>query len=369
MSGAVRASGMPLAFACPGSTHAAAVPVDEESYPGRLGTAAHLVLRSLAETGSIQWDAIPEVAARYAVDADEIRMLAGMATKLWPKLAPSFPNALTELPLSAEFFPGWTLSGHVDLLSMSGTVARAGDWKTGRIDSNHAQQMRAYAALLLLEDHELTEATATVIWIRDGEIESYTMDRAGLRAWLEELVARVVGWDGVYHPGRHCGYCQRSHECEASTAYVRRDVAAISDRALVARAEGELSLMPPAEIIELHRKAELVAGYAYRVKDAIKRHVLEHGAIEGEGVKLTIESRVTRELDPVAAFPVLEAAGFEDADFAECMDLGISRVEKRIAQKAGRGNGAAAVRELAAKLGEADAVKTKETHYLKERRT
>src|SRR6185369_15769341 len=124
-------------------------------------------------------------------------------------------------------------------------VARAGDWKTGRLDAYHAQQMRAYAALLLLEDSELVEATSTVVWIRDGEIESYTMRREALRPWLLELEERVVKWDGTYHPGAHCGFCPRSHECHAATAYVRRDVAAIADKLMVTRAETELSAMEP----------------------------------------------------------------------------------------------------------------------------
>lgn len=367
----VRASRAPLAFACPGSVRPPSVSVSDENGPSRLGTAAHVVLRGLAESGAIDWSTIPEVAARYNVSPDEIRMLAGMAAKLWPTLAPSFPDAITEIPLRTEVagFYRYTLSGHVDFLSTSGTVARAGDWKTGRVDSNHAQQMRAYAALLLLEDTELTEATSTVVWIRDGEIENYTMRREGLAVWLRELEDRVVNWDQAFRPGSHCGFCPRLHECDAATAYVRRDVAAISDRLTVARAESELGLMAPSEIIELHRKADLVKRYADRVDDAIKAHVLAHGDVLGDGVRLTIETNARRELDPVVAWPVLEAMGFADMDFADCMDLRISRVEKRVAQKAGRGNGAAAVRELTTKLDEAEAITMKETHYLKERRT
>ena len=127
--------------------------------------------------------------------------------------------------------------------------------------------------------------------------------------------------------------------------------------------------MAPGEIIDLHRKAELVKRFAERVDEAIKRHVLEHGDVLGDGVKLTIEKSSRREIDPFAAWPVLEGLGFDSVDFADCMDLRISRVEKRIAQKAGRGNGAAAVRTLTQKLDEAEAVSIKETNFLKEKRT
>lgn len=364
---------MPLAFLCPGSARAATLPINEDFAAARLGSAVHEALRALAETGAVHWGALPEIAGRHAVAIDDVRMLCGLASKMWPTLAPSFPDAMTEVPLSAHFIgrngDAVHLTGHADLLSVRGTVARLGDWKTGRIDVDHAQQMRAYAALTLLENTELSEVTVTVIWIRDGEIENYTMRSDGLTSWTRELIERVAEWDGTFRPGRHCSRCHRSHECDAATALARRDVAVIADRAIVARAEAELATMAPAEIVALRQKAELVKRYAFRVEEAIKAHVLAHGDVVADGVRLTVDRVEKRELDPVVAWPVLEAAGFKDGDFADCMTIGISKVEKRAAEKAGRGNGAAAVRELAKKLDDAGAVVVKETQYLKEKRT
>jgi hypothetical protein len=367
----LRASAMPRAFRCPGSARAPFVSVSEDSEAGANGTAVHEVLRPLAEGGSVDWANVEAIAAKYGADAEEVRMLAAMAAKLWPSIADSFRGALTEVELSTPigFDTGVTLSGHVDLLTVTGTVARAGDWKSGRKDSDYSHQMRAYGALVLADDASLTEVTVTVIWIRDGEIENYTMTRHDAEKWFLELHERVVQWDGVFHPGQHCGYCQRSHECEAANALVRRDVAAISDRAIVARAEAELSLMAPTEIIDLNRKAELVEKYADRVRKAIKAHVLEHGDIVADGVRLTIETEERRGLDAMKAWPVLEAEGFQDNDFAECMDLRVSRVEKRIAMKAGRGNGASAIRALAQKLESAKAVEVTEVKKLREKRS
>ncbi len=363
---------MPLAFLCPGSARPAAIAINEDSSPARVGTATHEALRTLAETGSIPWATIPEIAARHAVNVEDVKMLCAMAGKLWPTIASSFPEAMTEVPLEAHFVgrngQPIHLTGHADLLSIRGTIARLGDWKTGRLDADHGQQMRAYAALALLENTELTEVTVTVIWIRDGEIENYTMRADELSSWTRELIERVAEWDGTFRPGKHCQRCKRSHECEAATAMARRDVAVIADRAMVARAEAELAMMAPADIVALHRKAELVRHYAYRVSDAIKAHIEAHGDIVADGVRLTVDRIEKRELDPVTAWPLLEAAGFTDGDFADCMTLGISKVEKRVAEKAGRGGGAAAVRDIAKKLDDAGAVVRKETHLLKEKR-
>jgi len=368
----LRASAMPRAFLCPESARPPKLPIAEESAAARLGTAVHEALRQLAERGAIDWASVPEIATRHRVGEGDVRTLCALAAKMWPTLAPSFPDALTEVPFETTFIgrngTRIRLTGHADLMSIRGTVARIGDFKTGRVDIDHAQQMRAYAALALLENTELTEVTVTVIWIRDGEIENYTMRADELSSWTRGLIERVAETDGAYHPGRHCTFCPRSHECEAATALVRRDVAAISSREIVARAEAELSTMAPADIIELHRKADMVKRYAYRVDDAIKAHVVAHGDVIANGVRLTVDTIQKRELDPVTAWPVLEAAGFTDRDFANCMDLKISKVERTIAERVGRGSGAAAVRDIAAKLDEAGAVSVRESHMLKEKR-
>lgn len=360
----LRASSMPLAFLCGASVTDAALPINESNGAALLGTAAHEALRSLAERGAIDWDALPALAARYSVPVEDLRVLCALATKLWPELAPSFPEALTEVSLSCEVAPGAVLSGHLDLLSVAGEVARAGDWKTGRKDSDYGQQMRAYAALVLLDSLDLSEVTVTVIWVREGEIENYTMRRADLAPWLDQLRSEVVEWNGVYRPGTHCVYCPRSHECAAANAMVRRDVAAIADRDLLGRAENELSSMPAGEIVALLRKADTVSRYAERVRQAIKAHVIANGDIVADGARITLDTETRRELDTAAAWPVLERAGFGDEEFAQVVELRVSKVEKVAAKRAGRGGGAAAVRELSAALSAAGAVEVREIQKL-----
>lgn len=364
----LRASRMPLALKCPGSTVPPVVAVEESNQAAALGTAVHEVLRALAERDLVQWDSIPTVAAAHGVDPEDVFMLARMAMKLWPSLRDSFAGAMTEVALSAEVAP-ILLTGHADLLSIRERVARAADWKTGRVDSDYSAQMRSYAALVLLENQDLVEVTVTIIWIRDGEIENYTMNRAGLKEWIGEVRARILEWDGVYHPGRHCIYCPRSHECDAANALVRRDVAALSDKDLAERIETSLSLMQPSGIIELLRKADNVIDVASRVRAAIKSHVTARGDVVGDGVRLTVDTQTRRDLVPEKAWPVLEDAGFESADFAACIDMHISKVEKIVAQRAARGKGAAAVRDLDAKLDEAGAMQSKEWEVLKVKRT
>jgi hypothetical protein len=321
----------------------------------------------LAETGAIEWDGIAAICDRHCVPVAEVRMRCAMALKLWPQLAASFPHGstLTEVELVCDVAPGVTLSGHLDLLAITGTVARGADWKTGRLDLNYSQQMKAYCALILLDNPELTEATMTIVWVMDGDAENYTMTREQLQPWLDELLATVLSWAGVYRHGDHCKHCRRNHECPAANAMVRRDVSAFTDSDLVDRAENALLAMSPAEIVSLKQRASLVASYAERVQAAIKAHVQKHGDVVADGVRLTIETQEKRKLLPLVAWPVLEAAGFKDQDFAEVIDLRVTKVEKRVATKAGRGKGAAAIRALDNALDDAGAIEVEEIQKLK----
>lgn len=355
---------MPLGFRCPGAVRVPKLRVSEVSEPADLGSAGHEALRPLVELGGVQWEQLPAIAARWAVDLDDLRIICATGTKLWQTVAPSFPEALTELPYEVEIAPGVVLTGHVDILSVTGHVARAADWKTGRKDSDYRQQMRAYGAMVLLGEPELTECTATILWTREGDIENYTMTRAEADAWLLDVRDTVLEWDGVFRPGAHCQHCPRSHECGAANALARRDVAAILDVDIAAG----LAEMEPAQIVELYRKASAVAKYAERTRDAIKAHVVATGDIQGADGRLTIETEDRRGLDTLAAWPVLEAQGFTDVDFAACVDVRISHVERRVAERAGRGKGAGAVRTLAQQLTAAGAIRTKQTKKLVEKR-
>jgi phosphoglycerate dehydrogenase-like enzyme len=69
------------------------------------------------------------------------------------------------------------------------------------------------------------------------------------------------------------------------------------------------------------------------------------------------------------AFPVLrEELGFKDEELAACMKLRLGEIEKIVAKRAGRGKGAAAKRDLQARLEEADAIVLHTTEELTTRR-
>ncbi len=361
----LRCSGLPLAFLCPGSVRRdEGLRIDESGEDARLGTAAHEGLATLVATGRIDWEGVPELAQRHEVDEQALRGLLAQGLKLWTSVRESFPNASTEQPLEYTAPDGsFRLTGHVDVLGASLDTLHVGDFKTGRLDNDHAEQIKGYAALALHRAAKFAtpvkQATAGVLWVRDEEYEHHTMPADQMPAWFERLRTEVVEWDGTYRVGDHCKHCPRNHECPAGLALVRRDVAAIADNDTVSRVEDAdaLAAMSPDEIVSLLAKADLVVKYAERVRSAIRAHVVRNGEVTGSNKKLVLQHEERRGLETVPAFQILEQRGFEDPEWSEVIDISLAKAERIAAKKAGKGNGAAAVRELRVQLDEAGAIK------------
>jgi hypothetical protein len=351
----LRASALPLAIRCPGSVRGD-LRVDETNEAADLGTAVHEALRSLVETGAVDWDQAPALARRYGVDENELRMLVGMAVPLWREVEGSFSEAFTETPLEHE----WRLvtgervflTGHADVMAVSGDAVRVLDWKSGRRDSDYSEQALAYCALGLLREPNAIEASCTLIWIRDGEAEQYTMRRSELDAWVDRLIEVIVRWDGTYRVGEHCRYCKRGHECEARAALVRSAVDAMLDNEAPSL---PLARWTPEAKIALLEQADMVAGIAKRVRDAIKDDVREHGDVVSAGKRITIATEERRHLRVLEAWQSIDSR-LSDEEKAEVIDISISGVERIVAKNAGKGKGAGAVRALRAELEAAGAI-------------
>lgn len=365
----LRASSLPLAFKCPGSVRQAGILINETNEAAETGTAAHKCLERLATRGSIDWDGINAICDELGGDSEEVRMLCSKAGRMWAKFRESFPAALTEIAVERQIEIGETrITGHIDLVSISGDIVRILDWKTGRKDSNYAHQMWAYLALVLLAFPQLSRGTATIAWLRDDEIETYHMTQADAEAWLKEFVDTVVNWDGEYRPGEHCQWCKRYHECAAANALTRAYVAALAD-VDIEDVDAQIDAMAPGEVIDVYRKAKLVARVAEKAIAAIKARALKAEIVDRTGgTSLTIKTEQRREIVVANAWPVLESLGFNDEDFAACVKLRMSRLEKRVAENAGNGAGEAARRSLRKKLELAGAIELREIQTLIERR-
>lgn len=367
----LRCSKLPLAFRCPGSTRRGAVPVNEAHEAADVGTGGHDGLAGLVRTGRIDWDAVPELARKHDVDPTELRVLLALGAKLWEQVKGSFPNASAEVPLKHQL-GSVLLTGHADLMGSTGTKLRVADWKLGRLDSDYREQLLGYCALGLLKTTEATEAEAGVLWVRDQEYEAHSMTRADLYVWLQRIEDEIVQWDGTYRPGSHCQYCPRSHECPAANALARRDMAVLMDKDLPGHLEDASTIdamvkrepEKVVELLEIARRAEKQAGRAIAAIKAVTERL---GDIVGGGKRVTLQPVERRNLDVWEAFPVLQEV-LDERELAGVISISLSKAEGVVAEKAGKGKGAKAVRELGAKLAEAGAIRTSTSANLVVRR-
>lgn len=367
----LRASAMPTAFKCGGSVQPCAIECDEVNEAAENGTAAHKCLESLATTGKVDWDSIDQICDELDGDSEEVRMLCSKAAKIWPKIRDTFPCALTEIAVSYELpsldVAGLKLTGHIDAISIVGNQVRILDWKTGRLDANYSHQMKAYLAMVLLAFPSLEGGTATIVWVRQGDVENYTMTRQDALRWVGEFEKRVVEWDGVYRTGDHCVHCRRQHECQAGNALARSYVAAVSELDADAISSSVMT-MPADDMIQLYHRARLVSQIAEKALKAIKARVDKQGEVVGSETKLYLDVEPRRELDVQKTWAVLDEIGFTEEDFAAVVKMPVGKVEERVAELAGKGNGAAAKRDLAQKLELAGAITINEVLKLEERR-
>jgi len=364
----LRASTLPLAFKCPGSIRNTSTRINISNEAADAGSAMHKCCESLPRIGSIDWEFVDEVAAEHGCDCNELRFLCAKATRLWAKLRESFPGSITEVAIEYPIeVAGLKITGTIDGIAISGDVARLYDWKGGRLDTDYYHQMMAYGSMVLLAFPQLREVTVTILWVRHEQFENYTITREKAQEWMRKLETEVVQWDGVYHPHEKCVHCPRWYECEAANGLARASVAAIQNVDVDSIAQ-QVERMPPDELIQLRRTAKMVTTIAERTNDAIRALLQKRGEIVGSEAKLMLENQPKRELDTRLTWQVLERIGFDEQDYAEVSKLSVTKIEKLVAERAGRGNGAAAKRKLKADLEAAGAVEMVDTFSISERR-
>jgi hypothetical protein len=309
---------------------------------------------------------VESAAADFRVDPTELGMMAKFGAQAWEKLEEFFPSPVCELQM-AEELPGTsvTLSGTPDLFCSDDQWAVVLDWKGGRRDADYEHQLRGYAALLMLGDDLIETVTATVVWLRDQEVESYTIHRSHLQPWVQTL-ARNLASTGEFRPGTNCEFCPRSHECPALVAMAKRDAAILGDLAAVESLTTSVNQMTPARMAELLGKARMVSRFTDTFVSTVRARVSAAGGELDCGDKtLRIVESERREIDTAKAWDVLQGH-LPDGALAECLDVRMSAVEKAVAAAAPPRQGAAAKRALAAELESAGAVSTTIVRSLKE---
>ena len=111
----MRCSKLPLFFKCPSLASAWEHPLESSSDAAELGTVVHAFLAAMVRG---QEPELTTIARPSGVDVGEVERLVNYGKKAWKELAPHFPNAEAEIPLS-----GFGLTGTCDVKSYNGTAS------------------------------------------------------------------------------------------------------------------------------------------------------------------------------------------------------------------------------------------------------
>lgn len=356
----VRCSSLPLYMRCSQSVRGE-IEVNEWFPETELGRAVH--------AAAAQWlsGAEPDIAVMavlYGVDADDLGFLFSQVLKAWASFAPPPTDRLhTETPLRHQVTENLVLTGTPDVLieRNAGDVVQVVDWKTGRRDADHREQMMGYMALTL-RNFRASRALSRIVWLRDMEAEMYSMGRDELVAWENRLEAQ--GKDNAYRPGPHCKWCPRRFSCQA------RAEMQSSSLAILGAAQGRaLSSMTPSEQLSLYKRARDIANLADRVIEEMRTVVEQTGPVEADGTRLEIVAEKRRNVLPTLAWPVLQKYLPSDESLASCITVHLTKVEAEIAANMPRGQGAATKRAFVADMDAARAISHSVVRKLTERRS
>ncbi len=348
-----RCSSLPLALTCPASQVRVGPLVDSAGPEARLGTAFHSVMALAVPHCDLVEEALAMSRAQamiYSCDPDELTILVRQGWRWWLEMRHLFPAPETEVP--CEFSTPdcqLLLTGHIDLLSDMGEEVAVLDWKTGRDDSNHEEQVRGYSWLALQRHSDALAVYAAVVRVREGTVDAYRWSRSELEQWVERIADELRKRDR-FNPGAHCGFCRRALTCEAREAQLALQVEALT----VEEFSGPWT---PARRGALYDQAKAVAKIAEQAVDWLRAETVANGGTLhlGDGRQLQIVQQERRSLDVSRSLPILRN-WLPQAEIEAAMTLSKTKVEAALSDSAPRGQKKHVIEEAMAALEAAEAV-------------
>jgi len=326
----LRCSSLPRILSCPASLEPPTVQIQGDDEMARLGSAAHRLAVCTVKGEEVFYDAIAATAKEFAVDADELKILSRLIELSWQPLAEHFPDPYCEI--SFECFDDENdieLTGHPDVFSIVGTTAHIADFKTGRVEGDHDEQLRGYAFLILDAYPDLTDVWAATVHVRQRMLgDPIIMSRADLDQWWAGVVRTVK--QTHYQPSHEaCQFCPRRHSCPARTELMRTTVQTFGCGG------GAIGNLPDDQLRQGVIVARSLAKMCEDYLAAARTEVLIRGKpVDGidataiEGLQVTRQDR--RTLTASAFDPLVQQLGMDRVK--ECLKISKTKIEKKIGE-------------------------------------
>jgi hypothetical protein len=326
----IRCSALPLAFCCAESVRGKPeLRIDPVNAAGSLGTEAHKHLARVARGEHVDLDELE----------GEVRILVATGARMWRELPGAGLVWVEEQQIAAEFADlGFRLTGSPDAWTTDGSGIHVRDWKSSRLDGDYLEQLMGYGLILSSQDPEGKPVVLSVLWLRDVTVQQWARTADELAAFALRIRDEIVQAPQVYRPGEHCGFCPRWHECPGRLE---------RERALLATfGAASLAASTPSEKLALYPIANEVERLAKQLKEALGAEVKQHGPIVADGKRLGLVDDPSHVIDPVLAWPVLQEAGFKDADFGEVVKISKTALEAWASAHSPKGKAAGKSRDL-----------------------
>lgn len=360
----LRASAAPLLRAC--SASAAGSPgevrLDSSTPEARLGTAVHATVLGWINAGQHMSE------PPSGIDTKEFLKLCRRAWQCWEAIQEHFPGpVLTEHEMWAVDHPNrLEMRGHADIIAATEDEVRIADLKTGwDAESDHEEQMGAYAWLGLHEFPETERAYTAVIHVRTMEREARYWTRQDAAEWYAAVLERLD--DTRYFPGRHCRFCPRALVCPALTEVLSQT----AEFMLSGDDEIQLQLeeMNGAALAKLWEYVGLLEKRSEWTRGAVKARLRATGPLPvGDGREVALVPQERRHLIPLLAWDACERAVGRETLLRDVAELRKGRLEEAVRATAGKGQKGAAVTALMEQLEADGALAVEETEVLRIRK-
>lgn len=343
----LRCSSLPLIEKCPAASRTPSVVMVSGGEEAELGNAAHEALACYVRGWKPDLD---ELAERYEVDRDDLGYIVQSGRQVWEKVAQHFPSPSTEVPLEAYWLDeNLLLTGHIDVLSVSGERAHVWDWKTGYLDEDHSGQMKGYALLVLENYPRVNDVYCGVGRVRDGTVDGQVYNREQIETWWAKVVESVQGPE-TFSTGRWCGHCPRGHECPSFATSLAQGVRSLMERSADEVTDAE-------QLVQLYDRAKLVQAACERAMEIVRAGVelLGGRAPAGDGRELVMGQQKKTIIDFDRGNGVIQDA-IGPAGMARCVQVVKGKLEEEIGKVAERRQKGKAIQAVMERLEEAGAL-------------
>ena len=350
----IRCSALPRVWACPAS--AAPSNVKSESPESRLGQIVHAHI-----AGKLGFDSVRREAANIGRDADEAAYLYSVGLEADKELVDNAGMILVRREDPLEFDGGGVvLTGSPDVwgMFMDRERAQVVDYKTGRVDRDHDQQLRGYAFLVLAAMPEAMEVVCRTVWLRTKNVDTFTMTRVEAAEWWTELVKRAES-ESYTDDISVCGFCPHKAACWQYSQLLSVAVAPImsNGQSLPATAADLAALYPAAQELERHLDA---------YKKAMRAALASGPVALPDGRIIGLETRKRAVIDAAKAMPIIHA--HYDGDPLTVMEVRKTALEDALRENAPKGMKKKAVEDCMFALESAGALTWTETEAIGIRR-